>query len=284
MCTFCLYGLKECNCSFHLCFSCFNWFSYCRGNYLCGPRKCSCQTFCGPEGRFYCSNSVCSLWPAPFSYLCMRVRILCAENYLQLSKNLIAAIRLLWSPFYWLRCLCPVLWPLHTITKEWPMCNWAITVSSFLFVQGQTVHSFNIGNIKFIFQELIPLRVRLPQRDFRSERIPLHTNLLQRWKKWHTVWVALQSCHWQVERFVHCLGVPLAAIKRHSWNKVTISHEPTMRFQSDYIVSCLNWKYQPMHFLWARFDLDASKLSSTSQVTKPDSVSINVILVLLLQC
>ena len=31
---------------------------------------------CGPEGRFYCSNSVCSLWPAPFSYLCVSVRIL----------------------------------------------------------------------------------------------------------------------------------------------------------------------------------------------------------------
>ena len=44
--------------------------------YLCGPRKHSCQPFCGPEGRFYCSDSVCSLRPAPFSYLCMRVRIL----------------------------------------------------------------------------------------------------------------------------------------------------------------------------------------------------------------
>ena len=43
--------------------------------YLCGPRKHSCQPFCGPEGRFYCSDSVCSLWPAPFSYLCVRVRI-----------------------------------------------------------------------------------------------------------------------------------------------------------------------------------------------------------------
>ena len=28
------------------------------------------------EGRFYCSDSVCSLWPAPFSYLCVSVRIL----------------------------------------------------------------------------------------------------------------------------------------------------------------------------------------------------------------
>ena len=25
---------------------------------MCGPRKHDCQPFCGPEGRFYCSNSV----------------------------------------------------------------------------------------------------------------------------------------------------------------------------------------------------------------------------------
>ena len=41
--------------------------------YLCRPRKHSCQPFCGPEGRFYCSDSVCFLWPAPFSYLCVSV-------------------------------------------------------------------------------------------------------------------------------------------------------------------------------------------------------------------
>ena len=43
---------------------------------MCGPGKHNCQPFCGPEGRFYCSDSVCSLRPAPFSYLCVRVRIL----------------------------------------------------------------------------------------------------------------------------------------------------------------------------------------------------------------
>ena len=43
---------------------------------MCGPRKHNCQPLCGPEGRFYCSDSVCSLRPAPFSYLCVRVRIL----------------------------------------------------------------------------------------------------------------------------------------------------------------------------------------------------------------
>ena len=29
--------------------------------YLCGPGKHNCQPFCGPEGRFYCSDSVCYL-------------------------------------------------------------------------------------------------------------------------------------------------------------------------------------------------------------------------------
>ena len=33
------------------------------------------------------------------------------------------------------------------VIKEWPMCNWAITFSSFLFVWGQTIHYFNTGNI-----------------------------------------------------------------------------------------------------------------------------------------
>jgi len=44
--------------------------------YLCGPRKHNHQPFCGPEGRFYCSDSICYLWPTPFSYLCVRVKIL----------------------------------------------------------------------------------------------------------------------------------------------------------------------------------------------------------------
>ena len=33
------------------------------------------------------------------------------------------------------------------VIKEWPMCSQAITVSSFLFVRGQTIHSFSTGNI-----------------------------------------------------------------------------------------------------------------------------------------
>ena len=35
------------------------------------------------------------------------------------------------------------------VIKEWPMCNRAITVISFLFVPGQTIHSFNTGNILY---------------------------------------------------------------------------------------------------------------------------------------
>ena len=35
------------------------------------------------------------------------------------------------------------------VRKGWPMCNRAITVSSFLFFQGQDIHSFNTGNILY---------------------------------------------------------------------------------------------------------------------------------------
>ena len=35
------------------------------------------------------------------------------------------------------------------VRKEWPMCNRTITVSSFLFFQGQNIHSFNTGNILY---------------------------------------------------------------------------------------------------------------------------------------
>ena len=75
VCTFCLDGLKDCNCSFYLMFFMI-WLVMLRKLYLCGLRKHNCQPFCGPEGRFYCSNSMCSLRPAQFSYLCVCVRIL----------------------------------------------------------------------------------------------------------------------------------------------------------------------------------------------------------------
>ena len=42
---------------------------------MCGPRKHKCQPFCGPEGRFDCSESVFSLRPRPHCYLCVRVSI-----------------------------------------------------------------------------------------------------------------------------------------------------------------------------------------------------------------
>ena len=35
------------------------------------------------------------------------------------------------------------------VPKKWPMCNRATTVSSFLFLRGQTIHSFSTGNIYF---------------------------------------------------------------------------------------------------------------------------------------
>ena len=35
------------------------------------------------------------------------------------------------------------------VRKEWPVCNRAITVSSFPFVRGQDIHSFNSANILY---------------------------------------------------------------------------------------------------------------------------------------
>ena len=37
------------------------------------------------------------------------------------------------------------------VIKEWPMCNWAITVSPFLFVRGQIIHCFKAGYILCCF-------------------------------------------------------------------------------------------------------------------------------------
>ena len=62
------------------------------------------------------------------------------------------------------------------VIKEWPMCNRAITVSSFLFVRGQTIHSFNTGNILHnLFSgnsshlDCHSSNVYFVVRDFRSE-------------------------------------------------------------------------------------------------------------------
>ena len=84
--------------------------------YLCGPGKHNCQPFCGPEGRFYCSDSVCSLWPAPFSYLCVRVMILCVLKTVcgWTSKNWLppppAVVSTLLTP---LPVSCPLITPHH---------------------------------------------------------------------------------------------------------------------------------------------------------------------------
>ena len=87
--------------------------------YLCGSGKHSCQPFCGPEGRFYCSDSVCSLWPAPFSYLCVSVMILCvcwklsaAEQVKTDCCNTPAVVSTLLTP---LPVSCPLTTPHHYI-------------------------------------------------------------------------------------------------------------------------------------------------------------------------
>ena len=137
--------------------------------YLCGPGKHNCQPFCGPEGRFYCSDSVCSLWPAPFSYLCVSVMILCVCWKLSAAEQVKTdcRLRLLWSPLYWLRCLCLVLWPLRTIThvtqkgsKEHIVCKFlchATDVFTYLIVTVGKFLSNLIGESPktlFIFQSI----------------------------------------------------------------------------------------------------------------------------------
>ena len=62
------------------------------------------------------------------------------------------------------------------VRKEWPMCNRAITVSSFLFFRGQDIQSFNTGNIWYnLFSgnsshsDCHSSNIYLFVRDFRSE-------------------------------------------------------------------------------------------------------------------
>ena len=67
---------------------------------------------------------MCSLRPAPFSYLCVHARILCVlKSCLLLSnKACLSPYACCGLHFYWLRCLCPVLLPLHFITTKYNTC------------------------------------------------------------------------------------------------------------------------------------------------------------------
>ena len=65
VCAFCLYGLKDCNCSFYLTV-------FVRAE----ETLTSVSHFVVQRADFIVADSVCSLRPAPFSYLCVRVRIL----------------------------------------------------------------------------------------------------------------------------------------------------------------------------------------------------------------
>ena len=82
--------------------------------YLCGPGKHNCQPFCGPDGRFYCSDSVCSLWPAPFSYLCVSVRILCVCWKLSAAEQVKTDCCHMPAVVFTLLTLLPVSCPLTT--------------------------------------------------------------------------------------------------------------------------------------------------------------------------
>ena len=70
------------------------------------------------RGLINCSDSVCSLRPEPFSYLCVRVRILCVLKIVcgWANKTWLLPYACCGLHFSWLCCLCPVLLPLHSIT------------------------------------------------------------------------------------------------------------------------------------------------------------------------
>ena len=72
------------------------------------------------------------------------------------------------------------------VIKEWPMYNRAITISSFLFVRGQTIHSFSIGNIWYnLFSgnssHSDSSNIYLFVRDFRSENGMSSTEMSPSW-------------------------------------------------------------------------------------------------------
>ena len=114
--------------------------------YLCGPGKHSCQPFCGPEGRFYCSDSVCSLWPAPFSYLCVSVMILgvcwkrsAAEQVKTDCCHTPAVVSTLLTP---LPVPCPLTTPHH---YTYNMLGFAVTLCFPLLCCGTKVKFLNIS-------------------------------------------------------------------------------------------------------------------------------------------
>ena len=86
----------------------------------------------------------------------LAVKWLSLGNKIGTSKSKYA----LWLNVYHIWCTLAVPHPSvkrNEYWKEWPMCNRAIRVSSFLFFRGQDIHSFNTGTILynwFIFWEL----------------------------------------------------------------------------------------------------------------------------------
>ena len=114
--------------AFIWCFSCFNWFSYCRGKCICaGQGNTIVSHFVVQRGDFTVAIACVPCGPRrSLIYAWAWWFCVCAENCLRLNKKkLIAAILLLWSPLYWLRCLCLVLWPLRTITTLALRAGWA---------------------------------------------------------------------------------------------------------------------------------------------------------------
>ena len=104
--------------AFIWCFWCFNWFSYCRGKCICaGQGNTIVSHFVVQRGDFTVAIACVPCGPrrsliyAWAWWFCVCWKLSAAE---QVKTD--CRLRLLWSPLYWLRCLCLVLWPLRSIT------------------------------------------------------------------------------------------------------------------------------------------------------------------------
>ena len=113
--------------AFIWCFSCFNWFSYCRGKCICaGQGNTIVSHFVVQRGDFTVAIACVPCGPrrsliyAWAWWFCVCWKLSAAE---QVKTD--CRLRLLWSPLYWLRCLCLVLWPLRSITTLALRAGWA---------------------------------------------------------------------------------------------------------------------------------------------------------------
>ena len=106
------------------------------------------------------------------------------------------------------------------VTKEWPMCNRAITISSILFFRGQDIHSFNTGNILYnLFSgnsshsDCHSSNIYSLMRGFRNKK-QTNKNQWQPWKP-HAFFF------WDPNAELKASGVPLFVTSKTLWWRQT---------------------------------------------------------------